>query len=250
MQADLTTSVENEWLCSQIIQAYGLDTAHCAMAQYGDQKALIVERFDRRLALDKTWWIRLPQEDMCQATATSPGHKYESDGGPGIRNIASLLLGARTAQVDRKTFFTAQILFWMLTATDGHAKNFSIFIKPGGRFSLTPLYDILSAYPIMGHGTHQIAPEKARMAMAISGKNRHYRWSKIQRRHWLNAANARKLGSETEALIIELVERTPAVLEHVSGLLPDDFPKTVYEPIFDGLESAAKQLSAEQIEPG
>jgi len=242
MQADLTTSVENEWLCLQIVRAYGLDAAHCDMAQFEDQKVLIVERFDRRLAEDGTWWARLPQEDMCQATGTAPGYKYESDGGPGIRDIMSLLLGARTAQADRKIFFRAQVLFWMLAATDGHAKNFSVFIEPGGRFSLTPLYDILSAYPIMGHGSNQIAPEKARMAMAVSGKNRHYRWSEIQRRHWLDTANICDLGPEAEQLVIELIERTPTVLEHVAALLPEDFPKTVSQPIFDGLESAAKKL--------
>jgi len=243
MQADLTTSVENEWLCSQIIQAYGLSTAHCDMAQFEDQKVLIVERFDRRHAQDGTWWVRRPQEDMCQATGTAPGHKYESDGGPGIRDIMSLLLGARTAQADRQTFFKAQVLFWMLAATDGHAKNFSAFIEAGGRFSLTPLYDILSAYPVMGHGTNQIAPEKARMAMAVSGKNRHYHWSRIQRRHWLDTANICGLGPEAEQLIIELVERTPIVLEHIAALLPDDFPIAVAEPVLNGLEKAARQLS-------
>ncbi len=244
MQADLTTSVENEWLCSQIVRAYGLNAALCDMTQFEDQKVLIVERFDRRLARDGTWWVRLPQEDMCQATGTAPGHKYESDGGPGIRDIMSLLLGARTAQADRQTFFKAQVLFWMLAATDGHAKNFSAFIEAGGRFSLTPLYDILSAYPVMGHGANQIAPEKARMAMAVSGKNRHYRWSEIQRRHWLDTANVCGLGPEAEQLIIDLVERTPTVLEQISALLPDDFPGTVSEPVLDGIQKAAMRLSA------
>ena len=242
MQADLTTSVENEWLCSQIVRAYGLSTAHCDMAQFEDQRVLIVERFDRRLAQDGTWWVRLPQEDMCQATVTAPGHKYESDGGPGIRDIMSLLLGARTAHADRQTFFKTQILFWMLAATDGHAKNFSVFIEPGGRYSLTPLYDILSAYPVMGRGANNIAPNKARMAMAVSGKNRHYYWSKIQRRHWLDTANTCDLGTEAENLIAELVDRTPAVLEHVSSLLPDNFPTNVAGPILDGLKKASDQL--------
>jgi serine/threonine-protein kinase HipA len=243
MQADLTTSIENEWLCLQIVRAYGLDAAHCDMAQFEDQHVLIVERFDRRLAQDRAWWIRLPQEDMCQATGTAPGRKYESDGGPGIPDIMSLLLGARTAHADRQIFYKTQVLFWMLAATDGHAKNFSVFIEPGGRFSLTPLYDILSAHPIMGHGANQIAPEKARMAMAVSGKNRHYRWSAIQRRHWLDTADACDLGPEAEQLIIELAERTPTVLEHVSALLPDDFPRAVAKPIFEGLQNAAQQLS-------
>jgi hypothetical protein len=30
-------------------------------------------------------------------------------------------------------FFRSQILFWLIGATDGHAKNFSVFLKPGGR---------------------------------------------------------------------------------------------------------------------
>lgn len=244
MQADLSTSVENEWLCSQIVRAYGLDAAECDMAQFEDQRVLIVERFDRHLAQDGSWWLRLPLEDMCQATGTAPGRKYESDGGPGIRDIMSLLLGARTAHADRQSFYKTQVLFWMLAATDGHAKNFSIFIEPGGRFSLTPLYDILSAHPIMGHGANQIAPERARMSMAVTGRNRHYRWLQIQRRHWLETANACGLGSEAEQMINDLVERTPAVLEQVSMLLPDDFPRAVAIPILKGLESAAELLRA------
>ncbi len=243
MQADMTTSVENEWLCSQIVRAYGLQTAHCDRAQFEDQKVLIVERFDRRLANDGSWWIRLPQEDMCQATGTAPGRKYESDGGPGIQQIMSLLLGARTAQADRRTFFKAQVLFWMLAATDGHAKNFSLFIEAGGRFSMTPLYDILSTYPVMGHGANEIAPEKVRMAMAACGKNRHYHWAGIQRRHWLDTANLCGLGPEAGQLITDLVEQTPAVLERISALLPDDFPNDVSAPILDGVRKAAKKLS-------
>ena len=120
------------------------------MAQFEDQHVLVVERFDRRLALSRDWWIRLPQEDLCQATATPPGQKYQADGGPDIPDLMSLLLGSREARSDRRTFFAAQILFWLLAAIDGHAKNFSIFIEAGGRFSLTPLYDVISAYPVMG----------------------------------------------------------------------------------------------------
>ena len=78
---DLSTSVENEWLCTQIVRAYGLDIADCTMAQFEDQRVSVIKRFDRRLAQDGNWWIRLPQEDMCQATATPAGRKYQADGG-------------------------------------------------------------------------------------------------------------------------------------------------------------------------
>jgi serine/threonine-protein kinase HipA len=83
MQADMRTSVENEWLCSKIMKAYEIPIAQCEIEHFEDQKALVVERFDRTPSSDGSWIIRRPQEDMCQATGTSPLHKYQSDGGKG-----------------------------------------------------------------------------------------------------------------------------------------------------------------------
>jgi len=37
-----------------------------------------------------------------------------------------LLLGSDNAEQDRRNFFKAQLIFWVLAATDGHGKNFSI----------------------------------------------------------------------------------------------------------------------------
>lgn len=244
MQADLSTSVENGWLCAQIIREFGLPAANCDIADFSDQHVLVVERFDRRMANDKQWWIRLPQEDMCQATGTPPALRYESDGGPGIADICSLLLGSRNATADRRNFFKVQVLFWLLCATDGHAKNFSVFIEPQGRFSLTPTYDVLSVYPILGGGRNQLAPQKVKMAMAVKGKNRHYKWSQIHVRHWLSTAAAVGLEATAEEDILELAEQASGVAQKVSGLLPRGFPDAVSEPIFDGLLQAAERLLA------
>jgi serine/threonine-protein kinase HipA len=49
MQADLSTSVENEWLCSQIVREFGIPVADCEIADFEDQHILIVQRFDRKL---------------------------------------------------------------------------------------------------------------------------------------------------------------------------------------------------------
>lgn len=243
MQADLSTSVENEWLCAQIIRDFGLPIADCHIADFSDQHVLVVERFDRRLANDKQWWMRLPQEDMCQATGTPPAMRYESDGGPGISDINSLLLGSRKAAMDRRSFFKAQVIFWMLCATDGHAKNFSVFIEPYGRYSLTPIYDVISAYPILGGGKNQLAPQKAKMAMAVRRKNRHYKWSEIQARHWMSTAADVGLEGTAEEDILELAALAPGVVERVSALLPADFPKAVSGRIFEGLLQSAKRLA-------
>lgn len=242
MQADLSASIENEWLCAQIMQAYGLKTAHCEMAQFEDQRALIVERFDRKLSSDRAWWLRLPQEDLCQALGVAPGRKYEADGGPGIRDIMALLLGAREARADRRTFFKTQILFWMLAAPDGHAKNFSVFIEPGGRYSLTPLYDLLSTYPILGTGANQSSPQKLRLAMAVHGTSRHYHWARRLKRHWLMTASVCDFASEVETVLAELVAQTPNVIASVASRLPRGFSAAVSVPILKGLEKASTQL--------
>lgn len=89
------------------------------METFGEQKVLVVERFDRLLAKDRAWYIRLPQEDFCQATATAPALKYESDGGPGIEKIMEMLLGSQNAEGDRRDFMRTQLVFWLLAAIDG-----------------------------------------------------------------------------------------------------------------------------------
>ncbi len=242
MQADMSDSVENEWLCSRLIEALGIPIVHSEIASFEDQKVLVIERFDRRLAAAGSWWIRLPQEDLCQATGTHPGAKYESEGGPGIANIMKILLGSRDAFTDRRTFLKAQILFWILAASDGHAKNFSLFIEPQGRYVLTPLYDVISAYPVLGHGKSQLAPEKLRMAMAVTGKNRHYEWSRIEARHWISTATLCGAQPEVKGIFAELIEGIPKAIQTVSAMLPDRFPESIANSIFEGVAATAARL--------
>lgn len=237
---DLTTSLENEWLCSEILRAYGVPVANCWIEQFGEARALVVERFDRRLSADRHWMIRLPQEDMCQATGTPPSRKYESDGGPGIRRIMDLLLGSSQAQQDRYDFFRTQMLFWALCAIDGHAKNFSLFLDAGGGFRLTPRYDVLSAFPVLGRKAGTLPRHKVTMAMAmaVEGKNRHCRWATIQPRHWEETAGRCGIGAFYAGLRDELLERTPGAVEAVRKRIPRGFAESVSEPILDGLQRA------------
>ena len=240
---DMTTSVENEWLCSKLLQAYGMPIASCQIAQFGDRKTLVVERFDRTFSMDGSWIVRLPQEDMCQATGTPPGRKYETDGGPGIRSIMNLLLGSSRADQDRLEFFRAQVAFLLLCAIDGHAKNFSIFIDRGGSYHLTPLYDVLSAYPVMGNGPKMLSPYKARMAMGLWGKNKHYLWRNMQKQHLLTTGIACGLSESVCVDIIDdMIGKTLDVIDLVSAQLPAGFPAQVADAIFEGVRLKAKML--------
>jgi len=250
-QYDMRESVENEWLCAQILTAYGLAVAPCEVLRFEDMAVLSVERFDR------AWWdapqgdrrlFRLPQEDLCQATGTAPWMKYEADGGPGMATVLGLLSGAVDPVAARRDFFQAQLLFWMLCATDGHAKNFSLFLRSGGAYAPTPLYDVLSAYPILGEGPGRLSPFKARMAMAVRAGNAHWKMREILRRHWLDLGQGHGIvtpaGGGPDALIDDLIARTPAVVEAVRGRLPAGYPEALAASIFSGLVRAAEKLAA------
>jgi serine/threonine-protein kinase HipA len=239
---DLTTSVENEWLCARILAAYGVPVALGDIARFGERTVLVVPRFDRHPSSDGRWLLRLPQEDFAQVCGVGPDAKYEADGGPGIASILERLLGSTQAAADRLDFFRTQVLFWMLAAIDGHAKNFSVFIEPRGHFRLTPRYDVLSAYPVLGHGKGKLAPEKIRMAMAVRGANRHYKWREIRRSHFEQTARDCGLGSSVRAVIDELVERTPEVIQQVGAAIPPGFPERVGTSILEGLRRAAQRL--------
>ena len=242
VRADMHDSVENEWLCMRLLAAFGIPVADTAMAEFDGQRALVVTRFDRQLSADGQWWLRLPQEDMCQAFGLPPSRRYESDGGPGIVRIMDLLR-LSDEPADRATFFKAQLLFWLLAATDGHAKNFSLHIKAGGRFRLTPLYDVLSVYPIMGRGPRQLDPHRAELAMAVAGRNRHRRLRGIRRRHWNETARACGFAEGAEPWITELLERVEPAIACVEAELPGDFPARVAAKIFAGVRDAARRLA-------
>lgn len=247
MQADFRTSVENEWLCAQIMELFGLPVARTAILQFDDQKVLGVERFDRKYSDDGSWIARLPQEDMCQVTGCSPLKKYQREGGPGIERIMQLLLGSETAELDRLNFYKTQIIFWLLIATDGHAKNFSIKILPKGRYCATPLYDVLSAHPIVGRGRNQIQPRNAKLAMAVRGSNNYYEVYRIQRRHWSAMARQVNLGAQAaEQIIEELFVQTPQVIQDAYRRIPQGFPQDLADSILQGM---LRQLRTLQGQP-
>ncbi len=241
LQADMKDSVENEWLCLRLMQAFGLPTATAEMIDFGAYKVLAVERFDR--APEAAGWIaRLPQEDFCQALGLPSSKKYESDDGPGMREIIRLLDTGRRPLGDKRAFVKAQIIFWLLAATDGHAKNFSLFHERGGGYRLTPFYDVLSAWPIIGPGANHIAWRKARLAMAVRSKNAHWKLSEIKAPHWEAVSFAAGLGS-ADSLLHEISSQVPQAIAEVSRQVPKGFPSLVQDKILGGLQEQARQLT-------
>jgi len=192
-EPDLSSSVENEWFCMRVIKALGLPVAETKIDSFNGEDVLIVERFDRKTFGNKIY--RLPQEDLCQALGVAGASKYEEHGGPGAKDIMGILSTSTASVKDQDTFMSAQVLYWLFAAIDGHAKNFSLALKHRG-YCLTPLYDVLSA-----HGFAQVGnlhPKKIKMAMAVNSKNRHYHWHTIFPRHW--AQHAKSVGYDVERM--------------------------------------------------
>lgn len=254
MRADMTDSVENEWLCGQLMNALGIATAETAIATFGATKALVVTRFDRRWQGvpaggerkprfkpgEGVWIARLPQEDFCQALGIAPDRKYENEGGPCVRDCLAVLAHSEHADEDRSTFALTQLAFWLLAATDGHAKNFSIQHRRAGRFHLAPLYDVLSAWPVIGRGPNQLAYQRAKLAMALRGQNAHYRLGEIEARHWQRLAAS--CGPAVWDRMTAMVARVEEALQGIEHRLPAGFPEGVWSRVADGMRRHATKF--------
>lgn len=211
-EPDLSSSVENEWFCMRVIEAMGVPVARTKIESFNGEDVLAVERFDRKIVENKIY--RLPQEDFCQALGVAGASKYEEHGGPSAKDIMGVLSTSTASVNDQDTFMSAQLLYWLFAAIDGHAKNFSLALTPRG-YRLTPLYDVLSAYGFAQVGN--LHPKKIKMAMAVNSKNRHYHWHSILPRHW--GAHAKSVGYEPqrmESVIANITAKLPTSLDRAS----------------------------------
>lgn len=231
---DLNDSVQNEFVCLKLCEALGLDVAETEIESFEDQLALSVTRFDRLWTEDGRL-LRLPQEDFCQALSVPSTRKYQRDDGPGVLAILDRLKESDRPNEDRFAFFRAQMIFWLIGATDGHAKNFSIQHRPGGRFVLAPLYDVISAQPIVDNG--RLSHNRYKLAMSVGDHNR-YQIGQISRRHFEQSAEAAGLPKGTvDRFCDELEAAIPDALETIGGLADNTVPAALIESIAGGVQA-------------
>ncbi len=232
---DFSDTPWNEWLCLALCRNLGLETADADVLLFGGKPVIAVKRFDRIWKNGVLY--RVPQEDICQALGVPTVRKYQSDGGPGIADILQFLNGAIAPYDDRLVFMKAQIVFWLLAAIDGHAKNFSVFLTPGG-YRLAPLYDVMSAEPYP-----QFPAQKTRLAMAV-GNRGYYRLNQIQLRHFYQTG--RKAGlreQDMDSLFSDLAMQIGDAITRVAALAADTgMPQSTYEPILAGADKRAGMI--------
>ncbi len=232
---DLSQSVENEHFCLEFIKNLGFACAKSRIIDFTNVRTLVVERFDRLWTNDGRL-LRLPQEDCCQAFGISSTQKYENNGGPGISDILNLLNMSDDALLDREFFFKTQIVYWLLAATDAHAKNYSIALYPGGKFRLTPLYDVMTVQPYFDLG--QIRQTKMKMAMAVKGKKKHYEIHEIIPRHFIETGKINGFSMrDIENMFTYLIAEIPKALEKTAN----DLFKLVSENMINSISNGVKE---------
>jgi len=106
------------------------------------------------------------------------------------------------------------------------------------------LYDVLSAWPIIGNGPNLVSIHKAKLAMAVRSKNTHYKIREIQVRHWLNLAQSCGT-SDVWPKMMALTQEVDAALSRVESILPPDFPIQVWDAVHKGVTSQAALFLSE-----
>jgi len=156
----------NEHLCLDAASHAGLVVARSRVARFGDERAIVVERYDRRRSRGGV--ARIHQEDVCQALSVLPSRKYQSQGGPGPSEIVALLrrsMPAGVAADEIARFIDALIWNWLIAGTDAHAKNYSLLLA-SDQLRLAPLYDVASALP------YRVPERNLRLAMRLGNDYR------------------------------------------------------------------------------
>lgn len=242
---DLSNSVDNEHYCLKLMEAFGLPVAKTEIATFGKRRVLVVERFDRQWLNDGRRLLRLPQEDCCQALGIPPSQKYQSSvqggkNGPSAVDILSLLEAGDKPLQNQMEFFKSQIIFWLIGATDGHGKNFSVFLRPGGGFELTPFYDVLSAQPVFDQ--KQIPHNKYKLAMSV-GDSRKYAILNIRGRHFAETAKEAGLGPTLiNRVFDEILSAAPDAADRALSQMPKDFSIDIHESVKAAITSRIRYL--------
>jgi serine/threonine-protein kinase HipA len=228
---ELDGHAENEHLCLNLARALGLPSASSRVERFGAEVAIVVERYDRVLLSGE--WLRVHQEDTCQALSVPPSAKYQTEGGPSARDIVELLrVHSSRPHEDIQTFVDALLYNWLIAGTDAHAKNYSLLIGAGGRVRLAPLYDVASAYAY-----RQLEPAKLKLAMKIGSS---YRLRELDRRSWTKLA--RELRIDAEQLLARALAMTKALPDSFATVKAGAAEQGLHHP---NIERLQKQLSTQ-----
>lgn len=163
-------TILNEYLCLRLAKKLGLNIPKCDIVHIKNLQVLLVERYDREKYGNKV--KRIHQEDFCQALAVPSNLKYQTEGGPGLKECFALLSDTKNIAKNKLELARRVMFNFLIGNNDAHAKNFSLLYteeKP----DLAPAYDLIctAIYPELDN----------KMAMKI-GSYREREW--VNKKVW------------------------------------------------------------------
>ena len=228
---DYPDSVENEWFAMRLAGACRLSVAACDIAVIDGKRCYVCERYDRESIDGKV--RRLHQEDFCQMLKVDPKRKYESVGGPGLKESFALLRALQLPASDTVEFLNRILFNFIVGNGDAHAKNFSVLYRDGVP-RLSPAYDVMSTaiYPEVGK----------RMAMKVDGE---YAFKWITRSKFLRMADKLRIHPHiVNSAMDKMIRRVKLALPQLVAQATRRFPRRCYSAIADGIASRLSQLEA------
>jgi serine/threonine-protein kinase HipA len=226
--AAVQDSVLNEAYCMALAQAMGLPTAQAQVLPVGDRRVLLVTRYDRRVG-DDGHFMRIHQEDFCQALGVVPEMKYQNEGGPDLTACFDLLRKAtRPSALQVLRLLDAVVFNALIGNHDAHAKNFSL-LYDSETPTMAPLYDVLSTAVY-----ENLSPK---MAMKLGSK---YTFADVQPRHWEQFAQAADLSkAQTKKRVLRMAQELPGVARRLQASAP-----FAGQPVADRIVLLIEQRSA------
>lgn len=203
----------NEALCLTAASRAGLLAARTELVDMAGIQAVISHRYDRRRD-ESGRWIRVHQEDFCQALSVHPSLKYQSDGGPGVGQMADLLarLDVDDRMISRERLIKALAFNVLIGGTDAHAKNYSMVLI-GARAQVAPLYDVASA---------ACYPQHERLSSPIK-IGAHWKMLDVTRADWARVAQRFAVPADTVVgWVDELRAELPRAFDEAVRELPAD----------------------------
>ncbi|EIJ0940906.1 HipA domain-containing protein [Vibrio vulnificus] len=239
---DMSSSVENEFICNRIAKELGFNVPDIEIIRVeSGAKALVVERFDRCFVDGVV--SRRHQEDFCQIFGVPEHQKYQSENNLGVSKIIDVLSLSAERKANNHDFFKFMVLQCLLGATDGHLKNFSVHIAPGGHYQLAPFYDLLSAYPAVG--VTGLNKRKLKLAMGLKASRGYkYHINKICLRHIeQTAAQFGISNANCHEIISAFLAQFSSALSSIDNRFPEKEFSLVKDAIFRHATKIVEKLN-------
>ncbi len=155
------TMIFDEEYGARIARALGLAEYETWIDEFGDIRALVIERYDRSADAPTG---RVHQEDMCQALGIPRTQKYQEQGGAATLDRIHALVRSQADRLSVERLAKTVVLAVAIGNVDLHAKNLALLHPFDAPAALAPAYDTV---PLR----HQ--PNDGRMAFAVNGVYRH-----------------------------------------------------------------------------